>query len=53
VFSFLRQLTTRRCSHLLLNVVLLRRSAAAAIDRYRLPAGPTAANPRQRRAAAK
>jgi len=30
--------------------VLLRRPAAAAIDRYLLPAGPTAANPLQRRA---
>jgi len=50
VFSFLRQLTTWHCSHLLLNAVLLcalllRRPAAAAVDRYSLPAGPTAATP--------
>jgi len=45
VFSFLRQLITWHCPHLLLNAVLLRRPAAAAVDRYLLPAGPTAANP--------
>jgi len=50
VFSFLRQLTTWHCSHLLPNAVLLcavmqRRPTAAAVDRYRLPAGPAAANP--------
>jgi len=37
---------------LLLSAVLLRRPAAAAVDRYFLPAGPTAANPAERRAAA-
>jgi len=57
VFSFIRELTTRHCSHLLLNAVLLsavvlRRLSDAAVDRYLLPAGPTAANPPQRRAAA-
>ena len=50
VFSFLRQLTTWHCSHLLPNAVLLcavmqRRPTAAAVDRYRLPSGPAAANP--------
>jgi len=39
LFSFLRQLTTQHCSQLLLS------AGHAAIDRYRLPAGPTAANP--------
>ena len=45
VFSILRELATRHCSHLVLSVVLLQRPAAAAVDRYCLPAGPTAANP--------
>jgi len=34
-----------------MNDVLLRRPATAAVDRYFLPAGPTAANPPQRHAA--
>jgi len=45
-FSFLRQLTTRHCSHLLLD------AGRAAIDRYLVAAGPKAANPQQRRAPA-
>ena len=46
VFSFLRQPTTRHCSHLLLaERRAARRPAAAAVDRYLLPTGPTAANP--------
>ena len=45
VLSFLRQLTTWHCSQLLLS------ASRAAIDRYLLAAGPTAANPPQRRAA--
>ena len=40
VFSYLRTLTTRHCSH--------SPAAAAIIDRYLLPAGPTAANLQQR-----
>jgi len=43
VFSYLRTLTTWHCPH--------SPAAAAAIDRYLLPAGPTAANLQQRRAA--
>ena len=39
-------LTTRHCSHLLLS------AGRAAVDRYLLAAGPTAANPPRRRAAA-
>jgi len=46
-------LLTRHCSHLLLTAVLLwmwidrlLQTRRAAIDRYRLPAEPTAANPR-------
>ena len=39
LFGFLRHLTTGHCPHLLLSAGL------AAIDRYRLVAGPTAANP--------
>jgi len=46
VFSFLHQLTTRHCSHLLLCAVLLQRMTAAAVDRYRISAGPTAATRR-------
>jgi len=45
-FSVLRPLTTWHCSHLLLS------AGRAAIDRYLLAAGPTAANPPQRRASA-
>jgi len=41
VFSFLRQLTTRHCPHLL----LLLTAGRPAVDRYLLAAGPTAANP--------
>jgi len=37
---------------LLLTAMLLRHPAAAAISRYCVPAGPTAANPPQRCAAA-
>ena len=50
VFSFLRQLTTWNCPHLLLRAVcraaapLLLHAGRAAIDRYLLPAGFTAAN---------
>ena len=51
VFSFLRQLTTWHCSHLLMNAVLPRRPTTAAIDGYLLPAEPTAANPSQRHVA--
>jgi len=40
--SFLRQPTTWHCSHLLLS------AERAAIDRYLVTAGPTAANPPQR-----
>ena len=47
LFSFLRQLTTWYCSQLLLS------AGHAAIDQYLLPAGLTAANSPQRRAAAK
>ena len=47
VFSFLRQLSTWHCSRLLLS------AGRAAIDRYLLTAGPTAANPHQRSAAGK
>jgi len=36
---------------LLLSAVLLRRLASAAVDRYILPTGLTAANPPQRQAA--
>jgi len=41
-----------QCPHLLLHAVLLLSAGRAAIDRYLLPARPTAANPQQRRAAA-
>ena len=44
VFSFLRQLTAWHCSQLLLS------AGRAAIDRYLLPARPTAANPMQQHA---
>jgi len=44
--QLLRQLTTYHCPHLLL------RAGRAAIDRYLLAAGPTAANPPQWRVAA-
>jgi len=47
LFSFLRQLSTWHCSRLLLS------AGRAAIDRYLLTAGPTAANPHQRSAAGK
>jgi len=40
VFIFLRQLTTRLCLQL-----LLLSASSAAVDRYLLSAGPTAANP--------
>jgi len=58
VFSFLRQLTTWHCPH----SAAARRCGAsaadrwpagrAAIDRYLVATGPTAANPQQRRAVA-
>jgi len=51
MFSFQRQLTTWHCTHLLLPAVLQRRllltAGRAAIDRYLLLAGRTAANPQQ------
>ena len=40
-----RTLTTWHCPHLLLRAVLRRGAGHAAIDRYLLPATPTAANP--------
>jgi len=46
--QLLRQLTTWHCPHL----QLLLTAGRAAIDRYLLAAGPTAANPPQQRAAA-
>jgi len=52
VLSFLRQLTTLHCPHLLLRgraaAPLLLTAGRAAIDRYLLAAEPTAANPLQR-----
>jgi len=52
-FSFLRRLSTWHCSRLLSIAVLRRRCGRApgraAIDRYFVPAGPTAANPQPRR----
>ena len=57
VFTFLRQLTTWHCSHLLRRAMLRRGccdrrpAGRAAIDRYLMAAGFTAANPQQRRAA--
>ena len=51
VFIFLRQLTTCHCPHLLPCAVLLRAQRRAAIDRYLLLAGHTAANLQQRSAA--
>jgi len=51
MFSFLRQLSTGHCSHLLLSAVLWLSAGRAAIDRYLSPAGRTAANPHERRAA--
>ena len=53
---FLRQLTTWHCPHSAPHAAaearLLLGTGRAAIDRHLLPAGPTAANPQQRRAAA-
>jgi len=51
MFSFLRQLSTGHCSHLLLSAVLWLSAGRAAIDRYLSPAGRTAANPHERHAA--
>jgi len=56
VFSFLRQLTTWQSQHLLLCATAAadrRPAGSAAIDRYLLAAGPTAANLRQWRAVAR
>jgi len=47
VFSFLRTLTTWHCPHPTL-LLLLPSAGRAAIDRYLLTAGPTAANLQQR-----
>jgi len=46
VSSFLRQLTTWHCTHLLLS------AGREAIDQYLLAAGPTVVNPPRRRVAA-
>jgi len=49
VFGFVRQLSTWHCPHLLLSAV--QQARRVAIERYLMPAGRSAANPQQRRAA--
>jgi len=52
VFSFLRQLTTWHCPHVLVRAALLLTAGRAAIDRYLVAAEPASAKLTKRRAAA-